>query len=271
MTSNNHNGGPTGSDTGTVHRVLRILSSFSEQERWALSELARSLNLPRASAHRLLRLCMSQGYVDQDSEGLYTPGLELYRLAGKLAADMPINRLAEPIVEQLCNATQETALMALLLPGELRMFFSHIASPKHPMRYAIEANRSYSLAWGASGRAILALLTAEEIDTVIRRAEPSPLDGRPLDEQELRASLATIRRQGWALTNGQRSAGAFGVAVPIYGANGKVCADVTLTIPDFRFSTHDLGGLLELLRNAAAEITRRLGVGKSVRAAQPSF
>src|SRR3546814_16408637 len=43
-------------DSGTVNRVLRLLGCFAEQERWGLNDLARALNLPKATAHRLLGL-----------------------------------------------------------------------------------------------------------------------------------------------------------------------------------------------------------------------
>src|SRR5690606_26811891 len=110
----------------------------------------------------------------------------------------------------------------------------------HPMRYVIEKNRTSGLAWGASGRCILAFLSSEEINAVISASEPSPSDGRPLDEQELRESLAEIRRKGYALTESQRAAGVYGLAMPIFDASSKVCGSVAISIPDFRFSTHDL-------------------------------
>jgi IclR family KDG regulon transcriptional repressor len=246
-------------DSGTVNRILRILSCFAEKERWGLNDLSRALNLPRGSTHRLLNLCKPLSFVTQDEDGFYTAGLELYRLAGKLASEMPVNRIAEPILQSVRDQTNETAMLTLLARNDLKMFFSLTASPAHPMRYRIEKNRLEPLAWGATGRALLAFLSPEEIDEVIRRAEPSPLDGRPLAPAELRRALKTIRTDGYAVSYAQRAPDSYGVAVPFFDARGEVQGNIALTIPDFRFESHNQDRLVALLREAVESLTRQLG------------
>ena len=87
------------------------------------------MNLPRASTHRLLNLCRPLNFVTQDEDGSYRPGLELCRLAGRLAVDMPINRIAAPILDTVRDGADETVILTLLVPSELKMFFSLTATP----------------------------------------------------------------------------------------------------------------------------------------------
>ena len=246
-------------DSGTVHRVLRLLSAFAERQRWSNADLSRHLGLPRGTTNRLLLLCKPAHFVDQDEDGMYVPGLELYRLAGQLNAQMPINRIAGPVLDKVRDQADETVLLTLLVRRELKMFFPLTAAPSHPMRYTIETNRLQPLAWGATGRALLAWLTDEEIEEVVRRAEPSPLDGRPLDGEELRQSLREIRKKGSAVTHSQRTPGAYGLAVPFFDSNGEVRGNVAFTVPDFRFKARKVPELLNLLQEAATELSRRLG------------
>jgi DNA-binding IclR family transcriptional regulator len=246
-------------DNGTVNRVLRILSCFGEKDAWGLNELARALALPRASAHRLLNLCKPLNYVAQNDAGHYVAGVELLRIAGKLAADMPIQRLAQPIIESIRDSTDETTLLALLVRSELKMFFSLSASPSHPMRYAVEKNRLQPLSWGAPARVMLAHLRDEEVDEVIARAEPSPLDGRPLDAADLRKSLRKIRREGGLVTFGQRSPDSWGVAAPFFGADGEVMGSINITVPSFRYASHSAEALLALVRAGTWALTKQLG------------
>lgn len=224
-----------------------------------MNELARALNLPRASTHRLLNLCKPLSFVTQDADGYYTPGLELYRLAGKLSSEMPINRIAEPILQSVRDRTNETAMLTLLAQNDLRMFFSLTASPAHPMRYRIEKNRLEPLAWGATGRAILAYLSEEEIDEVVRRKDPSPLDHRPLVSAELRQALKKIRKDGYAVSFAERAPDSYGVAVPFFDDRGNVRGNIALTIPSFRFESHKLEELVALLRDGVAVLQRQLG------------
>jgi DNA-binding IclR family transcriptional regulator len=246
-------------DTGTVHRVLRLLSAFAERERWSNAELSRHLGLPRGTTNRLLLLCKPAQFVEQDADGLYGPGPELYRLAGQLVSRMPLQRMAQPVLDGLRDAIDETALLTLLVRNELKMFFALTAAPSHPMRYAIETNKLQPLAWGATGRALLAWLTEEEIAEVIRRREPSPLDGRALDAAELRASLQAIREQGTAVTHSQRTPQAYGLAAPFFDREGQVRGNLAFTIPDFRFRRKDAPRLTKLLEEAARDLERRLG------------
>ncbi len=246
-------------DNGTVHRVLRILACFAEKEEWGLNELARALQLPRASAHRLLNLCKPLNFVAQNEAGRYVPGVELYRMAGRLSSEMPVLRLAQPIIEAIRDETDETTLVALLVRSGLQMFFSLSASPSHPMRYAVEKNRLQPLSWGAPARVMLAHLSPEEIEAVIERAEPSPQDGRALDIQELRNSLEQIRREGYAMTFAQRSPDSWGVAAPFFDAGGQVIGSINITVPSFRFGQHSAGELSSQVRAAAARLTKQLG------------
>lgn len=246
-------------DTGTVHRVLRLLSCFADKEVWGLNELARTLELPRPTVHRLLNLCRPQNFVEQNEQGQYVPGVEFFRLAGRLAAQMPLHRLAQPILEEIRDATDETTLLALLVRGELKMFFSLSASPSHPMRYAVEKNRLQPLSWGAPARVVLARLSEEEIAEVVRRAEPSPIDGRPLDAAELAASLEQARRDGFLKTYGQRSPDSWGIAAPFFGAGGQVLGGINVTIPGFRFDSHDASRVAALVMDGAARLSARLG------------
>lgn len=246
-------------DNGTVNRALRILSSFASKDRWALNDLARTLNLPKASAHRLLNLCKPLGFVEQDQDGFYTAGIELYRIAGKLAAEIPINRLVDPLLQSIRDQTNETALLTLLARNELSMFFSHVASPSHPLRYTIECNRHQPLPWGAAGQSILAFMSEDEINRVIERREPSPLDNRALNPEELQDAIKRIRHLGYASSYSERVSEMHGIAVPFFDSSKQVRGNIMITIPHFRFEPSRQDELVNLLRISVAELTRRLG------------
>jgi DNA-binding IclR family transcriptional regulator len=245
---------------GTVKRVLRILSCLAERSSWGLNELAREVDLPRNSVHRLLNLCKQSSFVAQDKEsGRYMPGLEYYRIAAHLAADMPINRIAEPILRGIRDKTGETVMLTLLARNELARFVSLVVFPSHPMRYQIEQNMLQSLAWGAAGRVLLAHLTEEEIDEVIRREQAMPNDSQPGIEPGLHGALADIRRDGYSATYAQLVPESHGIAIPFFDADGDVRGSVSLAIPHFRFVSHKQDELIAVLRDAVDTLTHQLG------------
>jgi len=246
-------------DTGTVSRTLSLLGCLAEREAWGVSALSQRLNLPRSTVHRLLNLCRVQGFVDNAGPGLYGPGLALFRLTGRLSFQMPLRRIVLPLLTEFTQQFGETSLLTAVDRSELKVFFAAKAETSAPMRYVIETNTLGPLSWGASGRATLAYLTEAEIAEVIRRAEPSPVDGRPLDAKELRKSLADIRAKGYAITQKQRTPEGVGISVPIFDAADQVVGNVGVTVPTFRFRPRDEPALVRALAKMAATVSEALG------------
>ena len=246
-------------DTGTVSRTLTLLGCLAEREQWGVSALSRRLNLPRSTVHRLLNLCGAQGFVESAGAGLYRPGLALFRLASRLSFQMPLRRIILPLLTEFTQQFGETSLLTVLDRRKLKVFFAAKAETAAPMRYVIETDILGPLGWGASGRAILAFLSEAEIAEVISRAEPSPVDGRPMDVKELRKSLAGIRSRGYAITQKQRTPEGVGISVPIFDAAGQVVANVGVTVPAFRFQSSDEPKFLSALAKIAATVSSVLG------------
>jgi len=228
-----------------------------------VSALAQRLDLPRSTVHRLLNLCRAQGFVETDGRGNYWPGLALYRLSGRLSFQMPLRRIVLPLLAEFTRQFGETSLLTVLDRPALKMFFATKAEPSAPMRYVIETNTPGPLGWGATARALLAYLTETEIAEVIRRAEPSPVDGRALNAKELRKSLAEIRAKGYALTRQQRTPEGVGLAVPFFDASREVIGNVGVTVPTFRFRMSEVPALARALIEIAGKVSDVLGLAST--------
>jgi DNA-binding IclR family transcriptional regulator len=247
------------SETGTVARTLQLLVCFAEQTEWPLAALARRLALPRSTVHRLLNLARSEAFVDSDGSGVYRPGLALYRMAGRLAVEMPLRRIAQPLLDGFTRTYAESSLLTVLDRPALKMFFAAKADAPAQMRYVIAMNTLGTLAWGASGRSLLAFLTEAEIEAVIARGEPAPADGRPLDPRELRISLAEVRANGHAITHQQRTTEGVGMAAPFFDAAGEVAGNLAVTIPAFRFNRESVPEMVRSLTGMAGQVSAALG------------
>ncbi len=252
-------------DTGTVHRVARLIGQLVDHPGSSVAALAARVDLPRSTTHRLLALLRDEGFAENGIDGGFTAGSELLRLASRLVADLPLQRIALPVLDALCARFDETALLTLLDRRGLRMFYGAQAAPPDPMRYAIELNRPESLAWGATGRSLLAWLTDEEIAAVVARDERAPVTGEAVDEPALRTALRRIRADGYALTRAHRTAHAVGIAAPFFGGDGEVLGNVALLIPAFRFRPDRTATLVTALRDAAQAMSGRLGHGAAPR------
>jgi DNA-binding IclR family transcriptional regulator len=68
-----------------------------------------------------------------------------------------------------------------------------------------------------------------------------------------------IRRQGYAINEGEFSIDVGAVAAPVRNDRGVVVAAITATVPMYRFAVPGRRALIEQVREAADRVSARLG------------
>ena len=245
-------------DNGTVDRVLALLRVLTDHPGSTALEISTRLSLPRSTVHRLLGMLRDSEFANHVAGG-FEPGLEMYRIAGKLSAQTPYVRLAEPYLRELSEQFGETSLLTLLQRHELRMFHAASSSPADPMRYNIQLNLQVPLLWGATARAILAYLTEGEIEAVLSEGLPAPAGGVTLNPVAVRAELAKVRAAGYLITDSHRTPNSIGVAAPFFRGDGAVAGSVGMLIPSFRWETADSNSVIQAIKTAANRLSIQLG------------
>jgi hypothetical protein len=97
-------------------------------------------------------------------------------------------------------------------------------------------------------------MNAEDLERVLGITAAGVEFDRPAFDRE----LARFRRQGYALSRGQRVPGLTAIAVPIFDINGHVPHCLSLTGPSVRVDTRDLD-LAEIMMVAGRDLSNRLG------------
>jgi DNA-binding IclR family transcriptional regulator len=157
------------------------------------------------------------------------------------------------------DATGETCLLALYQPHSHTMSFVARVDSAKALRYRIRMHGEETLAWGASGRSILAFLPPDAVAAVMARAEPSPSSGTRFSAAAVRADLEAIRRAGYARSQEQRIEGAAAISVPVWGADERVIGSLCVTIPEMRYRAADERAIAATLLRESAEISRLWG------------
>ena len=250
-------------DRNPITKVLRALSWLIQEPSGStgVREMATAMGLSPSSAHRLLTALADEGFVRQDAaSSKYHLGVEFYRLANIAAAKAPIRQAALKHMQRLVDACNETALLGIYDDLRQEMIFAARVESKHALRYAVDLNQWIPVYAGASGLAIMAFLSASEIESIIARTRLMPLTDLSITEPyRLQMELQQIRIRGAAVSRGHRVQGAVGLAAPIFGPSGKVVGDVCLTIPEQRFDAGAEEHILDLLRACALSVTEEIG------------
>jgi DNA-binding IclR family transcriptional regulator len=249
---------PESKETGTVHRVARLLSAIANSSGSVrVSSLATAVGLAPSTTHRLLHLLRREGLVDWSADGHnYSIGAELYRLSARVIGQRKIADVAQPYIDRLAHRFGEAALFGVAIPSIPAMIFVARADGQHPLQYRIQMNHHLSLLWGASGKSILAFADEALRDRVLAHERGQGSPAPPL--KELEAALQLVRRRGFAVSEGEKLPGAQGIAAPVFGPDGIVGC-LCITAPKGRIPRDSVLTIGRAVALEAAELSRALG------------
>lgn len=249
-------------------QVLRLIIE-SGGGSWGVRQLANELGMAVSTTHRALASLQSVGVLRQDpGSGLYEVDLELLRLAHQVLEAFPLTRIAHPFLTELSEQTGETSLLVQYDPGRRQLMFSSQVEGTQPLRYVVPLHSWVPIHQGASGLAVFAFLNVDERERLLNKLDAAQAhDDKPRDRasrlQSLRAEFDRIRERGYAISFGQRIAGAVGVSAPVFQAGDEVIGAAMLTIPEARFVEEHAEDMGALVRKCAAGISDALGATRT--------
>src|SRR4051794_359338 len=145
--------------------------------RLGLGDLARDLQLPKSTLHRICAILVERGWAIRDEQGRYEPGVRAIGL-GSRAGDLPIVTGFRHAVSRLMSRYDETSCLAVL-DGQESVFVA-IEETTQPVRLQTWVGRRSPAFASASGRVCLAAWPAEAVAAEFGgRALITPTRGRP--------------------------------------------------------------------------------------------
>lgn len=243
-----------------IERAADVLTLFTRVDRpdLGVTEIANALGLSKAVVHRVLTTLTAKGLVEADpTSRRYRLGPTALALGIAYIDRIDVRSLAMPLLHDLSKRTNETATLSLRYGWE-RMYVDQV-TPDREVRMTVALGRAFPLHAGSSSKAFLAFLPQDDQERYVAE--------RPLDaltestithEDRLRQELQQIRQRGYAVSFGERQAGAGSVAAPVFDHKGEPAAVISVCGPLDRFRAEvDLAS--GLLLEATGEVARKLG------------
>ncbi|PXY17305.1 IclR family transcriptional regulator [Prauserella sp. PE36] len=219
----------------------------------SLSELARRAGVSLPTAHRRAAELVAWGALERGADGRYRIGLRLWEVAALAPRGLGLRDVAMPFLEDLYEVTHENVQLAVREGLEL-VFVERIAG-RHAVPVLTRVGGRFALHATGVGLVLLAHAPVE----VQEQALAAPLHAYTpktiTDPDRLRELLAAVRRNGYAVSDGQVTLDALSVAAPIRGADAAVVAAVSLVV---RADTAEPIALAPLVQAAARGISRML-------------
>jgi DNA-binding IclR family transcriptional regulator len=245
-----------------LERTFAILEVFDEDHpEWSTTEVARTLELPIPTVHRILAALKRHGYVSQHEETKrFRLGVAALQLGDRARAVVDLRSVAMPALRRLSQDTGETALLTVLAPGRDRGVCLERVETQQPLRLSVTPGRQLPLHAGASQKVLLAYLGDADIERVIDGGLEHLCHATISDPGLLRDELATIRRRGWASSYEETNLGVWGVAVPVLNARNDIVCAIGIAGPSARLTPERVRDDIARSHAAAHEIARVLGL-----------
>lgn len=254
----------------SVTKAVNLLEELAKSKRpAALKDLARNVGLDKATAYRLLTSLWEKGLVQKIGDhGYYGLGPRLLVFAEEYRRSFTMRDTVVPYLEQLVQATGETALYCERFQYDSCVTIERRESPHHT-RTVIETGIPRPLCVGSSAFAILAMLPAEEILSILSMNSLEKFTPFTLTSQkQVLKKIDEIKRRGYAVSIQERYAYTAGVAAPCF-LDKSVIGSIAVIGPAERIRTTGVEKTGKTVKRIADRLSTELGYSSSLQSARP--
>lgn len=239
-------------------RGLSVIRAFAYQrDKLTLSEIARIVDLPRATVRRCLLTLAALHYVETDGKYFSLTPLVLTLSQAYLSANS-LAHIARPHIEQVSTATGESCSISVLAGDEV--IYLARSSRKRSASIHREIGVNLPAYCTSMGRILLASLTPEELDAYFARVKLYKFNPKTvIDEGALRKILDKVREEDFATIDGELEINLRAIAVPVRNMSGRTIAAAHISTEGDRVPMQKMiDQYLPVLRTAVANIRRAM-------------
>ena len=243
----------------SVDRALTILEQIAKARRgMSLSEFGRRLGIPKSTTHCLALTLERRGYIARNPvTNRYSASSKLRNLGEATACGMLLRQKSAPALQALVRKTGLTVHLAIMDHGTA-VIIDRIEAHGNP-RLATWVGRRLDLHCSAVGKAILAYLPEEELESLIKCHGLIRYNENTLTSiNRLAAEVTAIRRLGYAFEDEEGEIGFRCIGAPIFARPNVVVAAVSVSGTTQQIHEDNLERYAKLVSIAAKQISQSL-------------
>lgn len=206
----------------------------------SFSEIVAATDVPKASAHRLLKELVELSALTQSPVSRrYQGGLLLASLGAAVTADYDLRRVARPHLQAMHNATGQVATLGIR-NDSVGTYLDKIEPRDFGIRLHSEIGKSFPLHCTAMGKVMLSYADAATIRRLTNRKLEAYTENTITDGRILRKQLKQIATDGYAIDREEITRGLICVAAPVFGVDGEIAGAMSCTYPSYIFDRKEM-------------------------------
>jgi IclR family pca regulon transcriptional regulator len=254
----------------SLARGLTVITAFGEgRAELTLTAVAQATGLARATARRALITLEHLGYVTtHDRVFRLTP--RVLGLGFPPLSRISLPEIAAPHMTGLSQRLRDSVSLAVLTGTEIQ--YTGRVSTRSIMSVDVAVGTRLPAYATSLGRVILADLPEDRATELVTDSAPGDVPRRAVpDPERFRAELERVRKDGYALVEGELEQGLRSIAVPVRDRAGRAVAAVNVAMHSSRRTAEAcVGDVLPELRATAAGIEADLHVAGRFRRVRTS-
>jgi IclR family pca regulon transcriptional regulator len=239
-------------------RGLSVINAFDSQRRqMTLSDVARAIDLPRATVRRALATLVTLGYLETEGR-LFRLTPRTLKLAIAYLSSDPVPSILQPVCERLCGEVGASCSVAVRDGDEAVMIAR--AVPTRPPPVGLGVGYRLPVFCSALGRVLASAMTDRELDAFLAQLKPMRFTRQTIvSKAEIRRLILDVRRKGYALVDQEAEIGIRSIAVPLVRFDGRVVAAINIGVhPEQVSAKVMIAEYLPRLINEAEALRERL-------------
>lgn len=245
--------------TSALQNGIQVLKAFTREEPvLGVTEISRRVGLHKSTVSRILATLEENTIVEREAtSGRFRLGVGVIELASPMLANLDVRRLARPILEELAGTTGETSGLVVWNEGTV-VVVEQAASPRR-VKHTIPLGTQFRGHANASVKVFLAEASPEEVQQHIDQGFKRYTERTVVDPEEYRRDLQRVRELGYAINDGEISLEEVGISAPVHDHRDRAVAAVLMAAARYRTPPEKAEELGPQVKQAAAEISVRLG------------
>jgi IclR family KDG regulon transcriptional repressor len=238
--------------------MLEVLAAHPDG--LTLSELSRTLELPKSSTHALLHSLLDRDYLmTARRDRAYRLGPRLFQLGNAYVHGIDLVGQGQEIVRAISRRCDETVHLATLQGRDV--VYVAKAEGTRTIRMVSAIGKRVPAHGTGVGKMMLSALTDDEFAELYPPTQPpEQLTANTITNLlALKEELTRTRERGYALDEEESTVGLGCVAAPVYDAGGQIVAGISISVPLSRFPSERNEELLALVLEGAKTLSTRLG------------
>lgn len=246
----------------SIERAIAILETVANRpEGVTLAEVSVELGLHTSTTFHLIRTLASLGIVEQLDNKRYRVGSRLFMLAASSMTETAMLTQATPILEALSRDTGDAAHLAIRSRHEIVVIAKTAATGMLQLSGRTGTTRPAHCT--AIGKVLLSEVSPETLDDLIDQLDFHRYTDKTITTREaLLSELAAIRTSGIGYDLCELDDEIKCVAMPVRDFARRCAGAIGISGPIWRMGPAAMKKKTAILRDAADELSRRLGFHK---------